>query len=177
MHRRPPTRWLRECCEQTPLTPRAIKRIVNAFKLLKIIWHRPNRHDLPAQVVKHAFLAFLCLSAKYPHAMRHLFDRISKSLDEGTEVDLRAELRRGAESSSGQILPAEREGLKSNLRLIPQQARLRPELRPTFELVRSLSFAAEVGYNPQEDGPFKTESRGSLRLVKRRSQVEEKREC
>jgi hypothetical protein len=167
--------WFRKCCELTPLTPRAIKRIVNAFKLLKIIWHRPNRHYLPTSDVKHAFLALLYLSAKYPQAMRHLFDRVSKSLDEGTEVDLHAELLRGGESLSGQILPAELEGFKSNLSLIPQQARLRPELRPTFELVRSLSFVAEIGYNPREDGPSKPESRGSSRLVKRRSQVEEKR--
>src|SRR5207247_877677 len=91
---------------------------------------------------------------KYPHAIRHLFDRISKSLDEGNEIDLLDQLKSGTESLSGQVSSAELIALKSNLSLIPEDARLRPQLRPTFELIRSLSFVAEIGYNPQEDGPL-----------------------
>lgn len=155
--------WITNCCVQVPLTPRAIKRIVNAFKLLKIVWYRPNRHNRPSAEVQQAFLALLCLSARYPNAMRQLFDRVAEAFDEGKEVPLLARMQEAAGAMSGQSPDGEQARVQRDLQLIPTNAKLLPSLRPTFELVRSLSFVAEIGYNPQEDGPANPKPKKVLR--------------
>ncbi|MCI0682976.1 MAG: hypothetical protein L0Y71_12820 [Gemmataceae bacterium] len=151
--------WVTACCERVPLTPRAIKRVVNAFKLLKIVWHRPNRHQRPGPEVQQAFVALLCLSARHPHAMRFLFERVAEALDPGKDIALRSTMHGAASGLTGQCSASEHAGVERHLELIPQDARLTPGLRPTFELVRSLSFVAEIGYNPLEDVPSRASRR------------------
>jgi len=46
--------WVRLACRQLDLSPRAMKRIVNAYKLLKIVWFRPNRYQRPDAKVQQA---------------------------------------------------------------------------------------------------------------------------
>ena len=57
--------------EQIQLTPRAIKRIGNVMKLIRIFWHRTDTSPEPRMVQTVA--ALLALSARYPRAMCDAF--------------------------------------------------------------------------------------------------------
>jgi hypothetical protein len=47
--------------------------------------------------------------------------------------------------------------LRTYVHLIPAEAKLPPHLRPTLELVRSLSFVAEIGYDPADARELRAE--------------------
>jgi KAP-like P-loop domain-containing protein len=145
--------WLRGCCEVLPLSPRAVKRVVNALKLLKIVWFRPNRHIRPEPEVQQAFVALLALSAAYPDAMRTVFSQLAERMQPGLPLALQPELQQilDSESLRASGAPDEVEDLKRHATLVPAGASLLPHLRLTLELVRSLSFVAEIGYDPAHD--------------------------
>jgi hypothetical protein len=77
-----PTRTLRfsvddhklisECCASFEVNPRTMKRLVNVFKLLKIIWYRQGLDEGPEDDVKRAMLALLVIAARFPEPMRQL---------------------------------------------------------------------------------------------------------
>jgi hypothetical protein len=60
------------CCSALEINPRAMKRLVNVYKLLKIIWHRKGFRDGPEEDVQKAMLALLVLGATYPEVMRQI---------------------------------------------------------------------------------------------------------
>ncbi len=61
-----------KCCKTADVRPRAAKRLVNVFKLLKIIWfHRGKLHE-PDFDNKRSMILLLALSAKQPVIMRFL---------------------------------------------------------------------------------------------------------
>ena len=74
-------------CSALAVSPRTMKRLVNVFKLLKIIWHRQGKGKGPSMDVKQAMLSILALCARYPEVLRKLL------------ADMEAAYR--AESSSG----------------------------------------------------------------------------
>ncbi len=63
---------LETCCNAVVMSPRAAKRIVNVFKLLKIIWERRGLESGPKKAVKQAMLLMLALAARHPDVMRGL---------------------------------------------------------------------------------------------------------
>lgn len=141
--------WVTRSCRRLPLSPRSIKRVVNALKLLKIVWFRPNRHIRPAPEVQESFVALLVLSAAHPNGMRHLFAELSdRLLEERNLIPLRGTLKSLLDSPGPRCSPEERKDLEKSLDLIPEQAKVGPDLRATLELVRSLSFVAEIGQDP-----------------------------
>jgi predicted KAP-like P-loop ATPase len=74
-------------CSVLAVSPRTMKRLVNVFKLLKIIWHRQGKGKGPSMDVKQAMLSILALCARYPEVLRKIL------------ADMEAAYR--AESSSG----------------------------------------------------------------------------
>jgi len=60
---------LEACCNAVVMSPRAAKRIVNVFKLLKIIWERRGLESGPKRAVKQAMLLMLALVARHPDVM------------------------------------------------------------------------------------------------------------
>ena len=54
------------------VSPRTMKRLVNVFKLLKIIWYRQGIEEGPRIEVKKAMLSLLALCARYPEVLRKL---------------------------------------------------------------------------------------------------------
>jgi len=61
-----------ESCSALAVSPRTMKRLVNVFKLLKIIWYRQGLEDGPVIDVKKAMLSILALCAAYPEVLRKL---------------------------------------------------------------------------------------------------------
>jgi hypothetical protein len=61
-----------DSCSALAVSPRTMKRLVNVFKLLKIIWHRQGLDKGPSKDVKQAMMSILALCAKYPEVLRKL---------------------------------------------------------------------------------------------------------
>lgn len=61
-------------CRSIQLTPRALKRIGNVMKLVRIFWHRTDTLHNPKVV--QTVTALLALSARYPQVMRDAFVEI-----------------------------------------------------------------------------------------------------
>jgi predicted KAP-like P-loop ATPase len=68
------------CCQQVNLTPRAIKRLINVYKLLKILWSRELQWPQPDPSVEQAVVLLLALSCAYPDAMREAFVKIENEI-------------------------------------------------------------------------------------------------
>ena len=61
-----------DCCAAIEVSPRAMKRLVNVYKLLKIIWYRQGLKDGPGKSVQQAMLSLLALGARHPDVMRQV---------------------------------------------------------------------------------------------------------
>ncbi|BBO70952.1 hypothetical protein DSCA_48820 [Desulfosarcina alkanivorans] len=66
------------CCSTLEVNPRAMKRLVNVYKLLKIIWHRRGFREGPGEAVQKAMLALLVLGATYPEVMRQVLHAMER---------------------------------------------------------------------------------------------------
>jgi hypothetical protein len=75
-----------ECCSVFNVSPRTMKRLVNVFKLLKIIWYRDKLGNGPAEDVKKTMLAMLVLAAKYPEPMRELLHLMERQYVQSTAI-------------------------------------------------------------------------------------------
>jgi len=80
-----------ESCSALAVSPRTMKRLVNVFKLLKIIWYRQGLEDGPAIDVKKAMLSILALCASYPEVLRKLLAEMEAFYRDETN-DLNKEL-------------------------------------------------------------------------------------
>lgn len=67
-----------ECCKAFDVSPRTMKRLVNVFKLLKIIWFRRGQENGPEESVKRAMLALLVIAARFPDHMRQLLHALER---------------------------------------------------------------------------------------------------
>ncbi len=67
---------LEEACQVAEVRPRAGKRLVNVFKLMKIIWH--HRDHEPEDDIKRVMLLLLSLSAQHPNIMRLLLHQLEE---------------------------------------------------------------------------------------------------
>jgi KAP family P-loop domain len=74
---------LDKCCRTVGVTPRAATRLVNVYKLLKIIWHRTCDGDSPNERCQKAMILLLTLAARFPEVMRKLLH----DLDRRTRMD------------------------------------------------------------------------------------------
>ena len=142
---------LARCCNSTIVSPRAAKRLINVFKLLKIIWNRRGLGPGPDAPVKHAMLMLLSLSARHPEAMRVLL----RALEEGfrgkgppTTRKLRTFLvERCEEEAERSLWPQEWErvkGLISNDGVLPEDLTLHEMTIENVRLVTSFSFVGET---------------------------------
>jgi hypothetical protein len=81
---------LADCCNKVIVSPRATKRLINVFKLLKIIWNRRNLGHGPPDEVKRVILMLLTLSARHPEVLRVLLrdlaDEYRKALPKNKQV-------------------------------------------------------------------------------------------
>ena len=74
---------LKECCRQTGLSPRTLKRLTNVYKLFKVVCR--TRGTKPSLQTQQAILALLALSGRYPNLMRGIFDSIESCYEENRQ--------------------------------------------------------------------------------------------
>lgn len=170
---------LLECCKQVVLSPRALKRLTNVYKLFKIVCRtRGTRLSL---AVQQAILALLALSSRYPDIMRGIFDDIENCYEaqhpatNASEAETTLSLTSTLEQVFEQYqLPEHDKYLEREFRnfrydalhtkILPPNLTLKEITHKIFNLLRSFSFVGEIGEDPEDyrySGPIETEREDS----------------
>ncbi|EKU96877.1 nucleoside phosphorylase family protein,'ATP-binding protein, KAP family' [Leptolyngbya sp. PCC 7375] len=146
------------CCKQVVLSPRTIKRLINVYKLFKIIWFRlkKTQHELEDKLLREAIITLLVISARYPDISRILFEEIELKFEELGESELKAKSL--VEFFSEHYLDDNAQLKRDWQRLIHdvKKTKLIPDIslaelgQDTFNTVRSFSFVGDVGYDPDD---------------------------
>ncbi len=154
-----------KCCKYVDLSPRTLKRMVNVYKLIKIIWFRSNQQ---IQVEKNQDLitvvvSFLAMSGRYPDIMRSVFDELKIHIEE-----LETQKEQTANNTfqdfftkyfNNYLLPYQdnyfRQEYKRfrddvNTLLIPVNLTLDQSVLETFNIMRSFCFIGDIGYDPRD---------------------------
>jgi polyhydroxyalkanoate synthesis regulator phasin len=155
------------CCQQVNLSPRTLKRLINVYKLFKIVC-RTRSTKLSLQSQK-ATLALLALSGRYPHLIRDIFENIETCFEENripksgkltqktpkAQSPLRDFFDHYQLSNDDQYLKREFEKLKHDVLqtdILPPNLSLEDLTHEVFNLIRSFSFVGEISENPEELG-------------------------
>jgi hypothetical protein len=144
--------WVR-CCRALDMTPRAIKRLVNVSKVIKMIWQRRGLYPDP-EVVRTTF-ALLALAERYPNLMRGLIETIVAAARAGPPpAGTIREIIAGYETPQlSPYLCREWEGLQ---RIAEKELSLPLDIKPnemrleTLNLVRSFCFVGDPGFDPSD---------------------------
>ena len=141
---------LERCGGELGLTPRAGKRLINVYKLLKILWHRePDRRPTDAEN-EQAIVALVALSCASPTVMREVF----------TFIDTREFHRPGmllAEVPTLLAPACARTPYQEQLwaraaaaahRIVPPTLKLDELDRRAFALAQAFSFVGDAGFDP-----------------------------
>jgi len=139
------------CCSAIAVSPRAMKRLVNVYKLLKIIWFRKGLTDGPPENAKRAMLALLVMATRYPEVIRQLLRHIEDIYRRGgapIDEPMAPELAgRCAQSEATAIYPPDWARVGAALldeKLFPQDLTFRHLEESNFQLVNSFCFVSET---------------------------------
>jgi len=165
---------LNEACVAVNVTPRAGKRLVNVFKLLKIIWYNSpsTRPELPE---KKAMIALLALSACFPEVMCLLLRDLEAQFH-GREPDrknLKAYLTARLEEDGLDVAHAgDRVTVQRILEsgLIDGKLALRKIAGANIRLMHSFCFVGELSQDPEllrrSSTPYVVMPKGAARSVR-----------
>ncbi len=149
---------LRYCCKQVDLSPRTVKRLINIYKILKIIWFREGnfgKNEVELHI-KQTIIACLALSGRYPHLMRNVFAELDLHFEEARDLDKKLVGIFLKNPGIGRDAYLRREWKKfchDVKQLIPADLTLEGiELR-NFHLLLSFSFVGDLGYDPDDFRP------------------------
>lgn len=142
---------LKTRCEQIPMTPRAVKRITNVYKLIKIIWYRQQFAPMDRQKID-LIMTLLTLSEQYPNQMRELFQEITVDLKKAPDKPILDLFH--AQMPKEKISTYEtRQWVQLLLNakaLIPTSTSLKDIDMRTFMLVRAFCFVGDIGYEAND---------------------------
>ncbi len=143
---------IEKTCGRIGLTPRAVKRLVNVYKILKIIWFRPNRYAEPDPEVKQVTIALLALAARYPDFMRDALWQLDNWVNQ-TQRNRRLQdcLPREEDQCSAYTKRECSQLITAASDLIPPEIRVDALSGGIVDLIRSFSFVGDIGYSPDED--------------------------
>lgn len=143
---------LADCCNAVSVSPRAGRRLVNVFKLLKIIWYHRGMHREPSAEVKRIMMFLLALSSVQPVIMRQVLHFLEEQYREGKVGDdfdrvLRACIDRaklGEDHAEAKQMLLELINVPGN---VPEKITLETMKLDNLRLVKSFSFVGEVSYD------------------------------
>ncbi|WP_299485191.1 P-loop NTPase fold protein [Acaryochloris sp. IP29b_bin.137] len=169
-------RTLKDFCQQVDLSPRTAKRLINIYKILKILWFRSKHNDQPkADETKRAVLALLVLAGRYPTFMREVLAEISRHYEEHRDTqsdpsepkflkDCFREPLKYLERTQDPYLNRELQKFFHDVdRIIkdPLNLPLIEISEENFYLVLSFCFVGDIGYDPED---YQSEDRVGHRL-------------
>ncbi|MCP4334706.1 MAG: hypothetical protein GY785_18790 [Gammaproteobacteria bacterium] len=139
---------LHRCCIAAEASPRSAKRLVNVFKLMKIIWFHRGPYREPDLETKKAMITLMALSARQPVVMREVLRDLDILLRRSDQCDqeisdlLGDRLKRSRNQENSRTI----DNLTSILspELVGTAVTLRSMGSENFRLVRSFSFVGET---------------------------------
>jgi ABC-type dipeptide/oligopeptide/nickel transport system ATPase component len=145
---------LQTCCQQIELTPRTTKRLINIYKVLKIIWFRSISFESPEKEddIKQVTIAFLALSGRYPHLIRRIFSGLEFRFEESSDlshklIDIFLEV---IEINHSNYLGQERDKFQSDVEQLIPDISLKELSLENFRLILSFCFVGDIGYDPDD---------------------------
>ncbi|NJN72288.1 MAG: hypothetical protein HC799_05450 [Limnothrix sp. RL_2_0] len=141
------------CCKYVDITPRTGKRLINIYKILKIIWQQRTE---PTNETKIILFSFLALSGRYPDFMRNLFEEMDTEFQEQLEAaenifDYTILLEKLSVQVPKTDYHAQREWrkFKSDIQQMinPNPFTLKKD---DFYLALSFCFVGDIGYDPDD---------------------------
>jgi hypothetical protein len=137
------------------LTPRAGKRLINVYKLLKILWHRePDRRPRDAENER-AIVALIALSCAYPSVMREVFTFVETPEFHKPGmllVDVPTMLAPACARAPFQEQLWTRASAAAR-RVVPPSLAIAELDRHAFALAQAFSFVGDAGFDP-DDGAY-----------------------
>lgn len=141
---------MKTCCQQVTMTPRAIKRLANVYKLLKIIWHYDNT-PTPSQTMIDVIMTLLALSERYPNQMRDLFEHIVIQIKSNSDENLADFFAAQApESKQDTYVAQEWKHLTLDARNLVKDISFAQIDLEIINQVRSFCFVGDIGHEPDE---------------------------
>lgn len=150
------------CCEPVDITPRTAKRLINLYKILKLIWAK--RQQTPSLEQQQTIIGFLALSGRYPDLMREILGELDAQLEENLitvscdrEPSLTVtwkDLGEVLETTIVQDAAIAREWRRltsDGIRILGPEFSLD---RETFDLILSFCFVGDLGYDPTRTHPI-----------------------
>jgi len=141
---------LEACCKAAEVSPRSGKRLVNVFKLLKIIWfHRGPLHE-PPDDTKRAMILLLALSATQPVIMREVLRDLDALMRRpaGTpgalSIVLSNQIEEQRSDENRRAVDRLKQVLGPGNELLPDAVTLESLKLGNLRLVRSFSFVGET---------------------------------
>ena len=144
---------LQTACEHVSLSPRAMKRLANVYKLLKIIWYRSSRHPEPENDVKAVVVLLLALAYRHPDILRRPFDRLEREVEEASKRTLQSFFDDYVLEDQDAVTCLEWAECVASVkdpRLVESNFAVHRMDLVTFHLVQSFSFLGDFGYDPAE---------------------------
>lgn len=145
---------IKDCCQHVDITPRTAKRLINTFKILKIIWSNATE---PSLEIKQIIVSFLALSGRYPDFMRHAFIEIDTCFEQasyeygGQSI---ANILQGLEKpfpDTDKYANREWKRFQHDIQqMLPPYLSLAELGRSTFNLILSFCFVGDIGYDPND---------------------------
>ncbi len=150
------------CCEQIELTPRSVKRMINVFKLIKLIWNRNMAGEQSIEIIGAVGL-LLALSARYPEIMRGVFNELGQHLKHQPNQQLNQILQNYLLPINEQYLQNEYDQWKHAAENLAQKTIhcendiveigniwLNQLGENNFNLIRSFCFVGDVGFDAND---------------------------
>ncbi len=163
---------IQDCIKHVDLSPRTVKRIGNICKILKLIWTPTHETEEsvwntePSPAVKQTTIAFLVLSARYPHFMRSVIDLLYTYFENPTLLTSDSAITTDEAGAYQVHKPPFLKELKAQehcrdshtqrefdrfeqdfLNMPPQPFLFE---RRTFNLILSFCFVGDLGYDPDD---------------------------
>jgi predicted KAP-like P-loop ATPase len=137
---------LADACNAVGLTPRAIKRLVNVYKLLKIIWYRPNGYPTPSREERRVIVTLLSLTARLPVTMRRMLESLAAQIGESHE-NLAKTMAERAKALGAEIPARDIEMIEQATQVMTARGALSPSsmTRANYQLLRSFCFIGDIG--------------------------------
>jgi predicted KAP-like P-loop ATPase len=144
-----------ECCQHVDLSPRTLKRLINVYKLFKIVWFRSSRlQDMEDdETTRKVIVSFLALSGRYPSLMRSVFEDLEMHFEELKELhrNVLEFFPQKTASNNDTYLHREWNRLRYDAETLGLGNLTLEQLgEDSFNMIRSFCFVGDIGYDPDD---------------------------
>ncbi|MDX2255133.1 MAG: hypothetical protein NW214_06435, partial [Pseudanabaenaceae cyanobacterium bins.39] len=140
-----------ECCQESELSARSLKRLTNVYKLYKVLSR--TRGKTPTHKEQKTILTLLAFSSRYPDLMRDILQKIGSIFekdiipkeDEKTLSTVFKKYFEENKNKKNSYLADDMDQLEHDVeKLVSKELEL-IEIKDIFDFVRTFSFVGDIG--------------------------------